>query len=167
MIVYLGLGSNTGDRLKNLNAAVCRLENISGIQVLKVSPVYETVPVGGPEQPDYLNAVVGIETELKAAELLASCLGIEKDMGRTGTVRYGPRNIDIDIEFYGQDIIETTELTVPHPRMHERAFVLRPLSDIDPDFVHPVLRLTVKELLACVEDSGVKNYEFGIMNGEL
>ena len=167
MIVYLGIGSNIGDRLRNLSEAVHRLDGITGIHVRNISPVYETVPVGGPEQPDYLNAVVGIVTDLKAAELLASCLGIEKDMGRTGTVRYGPRNIDIDIEFYGQDIIKTTALTVPHPRMHERAFVLRPLSDIAPDFVHPVLGLTVKELLTRVDETGIKNYELGIMKQEL
>ena len=164
MKAYLGLGSNTGDRFENLKKAVQQLNTQSGIRVQRVSPVYETVPMGGPEQSYYLNAVVEIETTLEAENLLTCCLNIEKEIGRIRTVHWGPRIIDIDIELYGQLVVKATELTIPHPLMHERAFVLRPLSDIAPDFVHPVLGLTVKELLARVEDSGVKNYEFGIMN---
>lgn len=158
MTAYLGLGSNVGDRLLNLMEAVHRLDRVPGIRVRKVSPVYETVPVGGPEQPDYLNAAVEISTSLKANGLLLNCLGIEDEMGRIRTVSMGPRVIDIDIELFDECIHHSDVLTVPHPRMHERAFILRPLADIAPNIVHPVIGLTITELLARIDETGVRTY---------
>ena len=163
MKAYLGLGSNIGDRLENLRSALSRLNNISGIRVQKVSPVYETLPVGSPQQPDYLNAVVEIETYLEAEKLLAVCSCIEQDMGRIRRVHWGPRVIDIDILLFGELILNTEQLTVPHPRMHERAFVLKPLADISPDYIHPVLGLTVGEILVKIDEAGVRK----MMNVEL
>lgn len=159
MKVYLGIGSNTGDRFGNLREAVQRLDNTPGICVRRISHVYETYPVGGPEQPDYFNAVIEVETALKAKEILECCLGIEKEMGRVRKERCGPRNIDIDIELYGDHVLKTDDLTVPHPLMHKRAFVLKPLADIAPGRVHPVLGLSVKEMLAKVVESGVRKVE--------
>jgi len=141
---YLGLGSNLGDRLANLEEAVRRLD-AAGARVLRSSRVYETDPVGGPEQPDYLNAVVEVETELSARDLLDACLDVERQMGRVRTERWGPRRIDIDLLTYGRRQIDEPGLTVPHPRMHERAFVLVPLLELDPDPPLPGGRHAVRE----------------------
>ncbi|MFC1528847.1 2-amino-4-hydroxy-6-hydroxymethyldihydropteridine diphosphokinase [Candidatus Latescibacterota bacterium] len=164
MRVYLGLGSNIGDRLGNLNGAVLRLNSSPEILVMNVSNIYETVPVGGPVQPDYLNAAVEIETILEPEGLFRHCSGIEKAMGRERTEKYGPRIIDIDIVLYNQLVLKTDDLTIPHPRMHERAFVLRPLADLVPDYVHPVTGLAVKELLERVDQSGVQKIDERILH---
>ena len=156
MKAYLGLGSNKGDRTSNMREAVHRLSNIDHIIIGNISPVYETAPVGGPEQTDYLNAVIELETDLNAEELLNTCRGIEKDMGRIRKEHWGPRIIDIDVLFWGQIVFTSPSLTVPHPRIHERAFVLRPLADIAPDMVHPVFGLTVREMLEKVGETGIK-----------
>ncbi|HUT63738.1 MAG TPA: 2-amino-4-hydroxy-6-hydroxymethyldihydropteridine diphosphokinase, partial [Anaerolineae bacterium] len=116
-----------------------------------------------PQQPDYLNAVVEIETYLEAEKLLEVCSCIEQDMGRIRRVHWGPRVIDIDILLFGELILNTEQLTVPHPRMHERAFVLKPLADISPDYIHPVLGLTVGEILVKIDEAGVRK----MMNVEL
>jgi 2-amino-4-hydroxy-6-hydroxymethyldihydropteridine diphosphokinase len=129
---YLGLGSNLGDRLANLGRAV-RLLRERGVDVLRSSRVYETEAVGGPSQPDYLNAVVDVRTERSARELLRSALAVEDEMGRVRAERWGPRVIDVDVLTYGDDRIDQPDLTVPHPRMHERAFVLIPLLELDAD----------------------------------
>ena len=162
MKAYLGLGSNIGDRLENLRGALYHLNNAPEILVQKVSPVYETIPVGGPQQPDYFNAAVEIDTNLEAENLLELCLSFEQKMGRIRGVHWGPRIIDMDILLYGELIINTERLKIPHHHMHERAFVLKPLADIAPDIMHPVLGLTVREMLAGVGDSGVRK----IINGE-
>lgn len=128
---YLGLGSNLGDRLTNLQRAV-DLFAAAGIRVRRSSRVYETDPVG-PPQPDFLNAVVEVETDLSPRELLRTCLGIEVQLGRVRDERWGPRTIDIDLLTYGRERIEEPDLVVPHPRMHERGFVLVPLGELDPD----------------------------------
>jgi 2-amino-4-hydroxy-6-hydroxymethyldihydropteridine diphosphokinase len=133
---FLGLGSNLGDRLANLHEAIHRLERVDGIHLLRASRVYETAPVG-PPQPEYLNAVVELETSLEPRPLLDACLGIETAMGRVRGERWGPRVIDIDLLTYGDDEIDEPGLTVPHPRMHERVFVLVPLLELEPDPLLP------------------------------
>jgi 2-amino-4-hydroxy-6-hydroxymethyldihydropteridine diphosphokinase len=129
---YLGLGSNLGDRLENLRLAVSMLAD-RGVRMVRSSRVYETAPVGGPSQPDYLNAVVEVETALSARALLDSGMEVEEAMGRVRDVRWGPRVIDVDVLTFGDREIDEPGLTVPHPRMHERGFVLIPLIELDAD----------------------------------
>ena len=156
---YIGLGSNLGDRLSNLQGAIDCLDRTEGIAVTAVSHVYETAPIGGPEQPDYLNAAIAIETDREAGEVMDICLTVEKTMGRTRTVRWESREIDIDILLYGTLCIESERLTIPHPRMHERAFVLIPLADIDGHIEHPILKKTVFALLDGMDSTGVRRAE--------
>lgn len=130
---YLALGANLGDRLANLQRAVDELAAKPGIRVVRSSRVYETEPVGGPEQPEYLNAVLEVEADLDPHALLAACLAVERAMGRVRTERWGPRPIDVDVITYGTETIDEPDLTVPHPRMHERGFVLVPLAELDAD----------------------------------
>lgn len=131
-ISFLSLGSNLGDRLDHLSKAITALANQPKIKVLKVSSVYQTKPVGGPEQEDYLNAVVKIQTELSALELLDVTQSIENNEGRIREVRWGPRTLDIDVLTYDDLISADEKLTLPHPRISERAFVLVPFFEIDP-----------------------------------
>jgi 2-amino-4-hydroxy-6-hydroxymethyldihydropteridine diphosphokinase len=132
MRAFVALGSNLGDRLANLQEAVDRLGEVAGIRVVRTSRVYETDPVG-PPQPDYLNAAVMVDTLLSARKLLEACLGVEQAMGRERSERWAPRTIDLDVLSYGQEEIDEPGLVVPHPRMHERGFVLVPLLELDPD----------------------------------
>jgi 2-amino-4-hydroxy-6-hydroxymethyldihydropteridine diphosphokinase len=132
---FLGLGSNLGDRLGYLQLAVDGLAASPGVHVVAVSPVYETAPVGGPEQPDYLNAVAEVDTTLTARELLALANAIEAEAERVRKERWGPRTLDVDVLLVGDEHHETPELTVPHPRMAERGFVLAPLADLAPELV--------------------------------
>jgi 2-amino-4-hydroxy-6-hydroxymethyldihydropteridine diphosphokinase len=129
---YIGLGSNLGDRLENLIRAVRLLEE-RGMAVRRSSRVYETEPVGGLQQPDYLNAVVEVDAQGSARDLLDACLRIEDDMGRVRDERWGPRVIDLDVLTFGDEEIDEPDLQVPHPRMHERGFVLIPLLELDAD----------------------------------
>jgi 2-amino-4-hydroxy-6-hydroxymethyldihydropteridine diphosphokinase len=129
---YLGLGSNLGDRLEHLRRAVSLLTE-RGVAVLRSSRVYETDPVGGPPQPDYLNAVVEVEAEGTARDLLRECRAVEDALGRERAERWGPRVIDVDVLTFGREAIDEPDLRVPHPRMHQRAFVLIPLLELDPD----------------------------------
>lgn len=129
---YLGIGSNLGERLTYLQLAVDHLATADGVTVVAVSPVYETAPVGGPEQPDYLNAVVAVDTTLTAHELLHVAQGIEVAAERVRTVRWGPRTLDVDVLLVGDERVDDADLVVPHPRMTERAFVVVPLADLDP-----------------------------------
>jgi 2-amino-4-hydroxy-6-hydroxymethyldihydropteridine diphosphokinase len=130
--VVLALGSNLGDRLGHLQAAVDVLAATPGISVTAVSPVYQTDPVGGPDQPDYCNAVLLAETTLPPADVLAAAHAAEAARQRTREVRWGPRTLDVDIICYGGLVSDDPELTLPHPRAHERAFVLVPWHDVDP-----------------------------------
>jgi 2-amino-4-hydroxy-6-hydroxymethyldihydropteridine diphosphokinase len=133
--VVLSVGSNLGDRLGTLQGCVQAIGDLPETDVLAVSPVYETAPVGGPAQPDYLNAVLVIETGLAPRDLLAATQRIEADFGRVraeGSERFGPRTLDIDIISFAGDVSDDPVLTLPHPRAHERAFVLAPWHDLDP-----------------------------------
>lgn len=154
---FIGVGSNIGDRQTFLNLALGLLKQDPNVKVEKTSPVYETDPVSGIPQGKYLNAVWQISTDLAPERLLDVLRGIEKSLGRERSVRFGPRTIDLDILFYDQFVYSSERLTVPHPRLHERSFVLRPLADISPDFLHPMIRRSVKDLLVEVErKSGVR-----------
>lgn len=132
---YLALGSNLGDRLGLLRGAVRALAAHPGIVIAAVSRVYETVPVGGQEQGPYLNAVVAIDTRLTADTLLDVGQQIEADAGRLRMERFGPRTLDVDVLLVGEEMVDTPELTVPHPRLWERGFVLAPLADVAPELV--------------------------------
>jgi 2-amino-4-hydroxy-6-hydroxymethyldihydropteridine diphosphokinase len=146
---YVALGSNLGDRAGHLHSAIERLRHWPGVHVARVSRFWETTPVGGPpDQGPYLNAAVELETTLTPTELLAACLAIEQEHGRERQERHGPRTLDLDILLFGAQVLQTPELTVPHPRLHERAFMLGPLAELAPAAVHPVLGRTPIELLA-------------------
>ena len=147
--VYLSLGSNLGDREDNLQKAIKLISE--RMHVGKVSSVYETEPVGDASQPRYLNQVCQFFTTLPPAALLALLKGFESQLGRN-TPSGAPRIIDIDILFYGDQVVKTPELAIPHPRLTERAFVLIPLSEVAPAFVHPVNHETVKQLLNELKD---------------
>ncbi len=131
---YLGIGTNLGDRLAYLQLAVDALIAADGVRVVAVSPVYETAPVGGPEQPDYLNAVVALDTASTPRALLDLAHAIESAADRVRTVRWGPRTLDVDVLLVGDEQVDEPDLVVPHPRMEERAFVVVPLADLDPEW---------------------------------
>jgi 2-amino-4-hydroxy-6-hydroxymethyldihydropteridine diphosphokinase len=153
--VVLALGSNQGDRQDILQGAVDAIVGLPGVRVTAVSPVYETVPVGGPAQPDYLNAVVLADAARPARELLDRLHEIEAAFDRVRLVRWGPRTLDIDIIVFDSERSDDPELTLPHPRAHERAFVLAPWHDVDPDAALPG-HGPVAELLAKADHSGLR-----------
>ena len=143
-LAYLSLGSNVGDRAANLNAAIARLEELGA--VVAVSSFYETEPVELAAQPWFLNCAVALDTEKMPKQLLAGIFEIEQGMGRRRVQTKGPRSIDIDILLFGSSIVDTQGLTIPHPALHERRFVLEPLAEIAPEVRHPVFKRTVREM---------------------
>jgi 3-oxoacyl-[acyl-carrier protein] reductase len=148
-LAYLALGSNLGDRENYLRCALAALRQTEGIEVLRVSPLYETRPVGGPAgQGPYLNAVAEVRSARGPHELLAVLRNIEQQLGRERQEKWGPRTIDLDLLLYGDLIYEDEQLTVPHPRLHERPFVLQPLAQLAPGLLHPVLKRSIADLLA-------------------
>jgi 2-amino-4-hydroxy-6-hydroxymethyldihydropteridine diphosphokinase len=155
--VYLSLGSNLGDRLRYLKKAIKAIEESGSAVIRKISPLYETEPVGNPDQPPFLNLVILIETDLKPFHLLECLLDIEQRLGRERNEKWGPRTIDVDILFYDERIINSDRLTLPHPRMHQRRFVLVPLTQINPNLLHPLLKKSMEDLLRlCPDQSKVK-----------
>jgi 2-amino-4-hydroxy-6-hydroxymethyldihydropteridine diphosphokinase len=143
-VVYLAIGTNLGDRRANLAAAFRSLP--PEVEVLAWSRLYETEPAYVLEQPNFLNMAIKARTGLSPAELLAYLKRLEEEIGREKTIRYGPREIDIDIVFYDDLVMSLPDLQLPHPRLAERAFVLRPVADIGPEISHPILQRTVAEL---------------------
>ncbi|HTA49849.1 MAG TPA: 2-amino-4-hydroxy-6-hydroxymethyldihydropteridine diphosphokinase [Verrucomicrobiae bacterium] len=144
-LVYLSLGSNVGDRERQLRDARARLGAIG--RVVATSSVYETEPVEFTQQPWFLNCALALETSKTPQELIAAILGIEEEMGRRRIQKKGPRSIDIDILLFDARVVDSTDLAIPHPALHQRRFVLEPLAEIAPEVFHPVLKKTVRELL--------------------
>ena len=168
--VYLGLGSNLGRREENLSEAICLLggtgrptvggaadgpeadgASIDEFWIIRVSSVYETSPWGYKDQPDFLNCVLEAYTSLSPEKLLERVQAVEQSVGRQPSVRFGPRHIDVDILFYGDDIVEQPNLQIPHPRLHQRAFVLIPLAEVQPALVHPLLKTSIGGLAVRVD----------------
>jgi 2-amino-4-hydroxy-6-hydroxymethyldihydropteridine diphosphokinase len=156
--VVLALGSNLGDRLENLQGAADALSDAPGLEFRAASPVYETRPVGGPEQPDYLNAVITVDTALPARTILDRARGVEEAFGRVRDVTWGPRTLDVDVIVCGDEVSDDATLTLPHPRAHERAFVLAPWHDIEPDAEIPG-RGRIEDLLDAVGLDGVRRLD--------
>jgi 2-amino-4-hydroxy-6-hydroxymethyldihydropteridine diphosphokinase len=157
--VYLGLGSNVGDREEFIEQAIFLLEKNPAIQVTKRSSNYETEPEGGADQPPFINAAVAIITKLPAEKLLEICQEIETALGRDREMEWGPRTIDIDILLYDDQIISEDKLQVPHPLMHERMFVLKPLKEIAPAAIHPVLEKSIEDLYEERKAEGGDKYD--------
>ena len=137
--VYIGVGSNMGDRYKNIQDAEKEISKSDSCKIVRVSKIYETDPVGYLDQDNFLNCVFEINTQLIPDQLIDFMLSTEKILKRERIVHWGPRTIDLDILFYNNMIISSSNLIIPHPRMHERMFVMKPLCDLIPDYVHPVL----------------------------
>jgi 2-amino-4-hydroxy-6-hydroxymethyldihydropteridine diphosphokinase len=151
---YIGFGSNMGEREHLIRSAAEGLDMLPDTKLVRISSLYDTKPVGDLEQPDYLNAVALVMTELDPRRLLWNLLLIESKLGRKRRRRWEARPIDLDLLFYGQAIIDEPDLIVPHPEAHERAFVLVPMSELAPDFVHPILGATVSEILKGLKPQG-------------
>ena len=159
----IAMGSNLGDRLDNLQGGLDALFDAPGLTLAAVSPVFETCPVGGPQQPAYLNAVVIAETTLPARAVLDRCHGVEAAFGRTRTEVWGPRTLDLDLIIYGDEVSDDPELTLPHPRAHERAFVLAPWLAADPQAWLPG-HGRVADLLAQVGLAGVTRLDGAVLH---
>ena len=159
----IAMGSNIGDRLDYLQGGLDGLFDTPRISFLAVSPVYETTPVGGPEQPDYLNAVVIAETSMPAQAVLERCLSLEDAYGRVRDERWGPRTLDLDLIIYGDEVSNSPGLTLPHPRAHERAFVLAPWLDADPQAQIPGCG-PVADLLAALGTAGIARVEGAVLH---
>ncbi|HEV8644787.1 MAG TPA: 2-amino-4-hydroxy-6-hydroxymethyldihydropteridine diphosphokinase [Burkholderiales bacterium] len=157
-IAFIGLGSNLADPLVQVRQALMELESIPGTRVTARSSLYRTSPAGYLEQPDFINAVASVHTTLKPQALLAALLAIENRHGRTRAMRNAPRTLDLDLLLYGEEVLEEEGLTLPHPRLHERAFVLAPFAEIAPKAMVPG-RGRVRDLLARVDCKGVSRID--------
>lgn len=155
-IIYLGLGTNLGNRCENLLSAAALLP--PKVVILAQSPIYQTPPWGYTDQADFLNQVIKAETALAPKKLLKYVKKIEKKVGRTATFRWGPREIDIDILFYNDLIYKEKKLTIPHPRLHQRAFMLVPLADLAPEMQHPLTGLTIQQHLAELDPTAIVKF---------
>ena len=155
--IFLSLGSNLGDRLNNLQNAIRCLP--PKVQPLSQSRFYETDPWGYTDQPAFLNIVIKANTELAPKKLLAFLKNMEVVLGREETFRYGPRVIDLDILFYDDLVLDSPDLTIPHPRLTERAFVLFPLAELAPDLVHPIIKKTIRQLMSSISTTGIKIFQ--------
>ena len=151
-LAYIGFGSNIGDRLVHIQNAIQTLSKTEGITLQKISSLYKTDPVGYEAQAQFLNGVAAIHTTLSPLSLLHTLKDIETAIGRKHRIRWGPREIDLDILIYGDLCLQTEKLVVPHPEMHLRGFVLVPLAEIAPDLVHPVFQVSIQTLLNRFED---------------
>ena len=145
--VFIGIGSNVGDATDNCIKAVKEIGLIKGNRIVKVSSLYMTEPISHIKQDWFINCVVKIETDLTPYSLLSDLQKVEKRLGRKRDIRHGPRTIDLDILIFNSLIIDDNKLKIPHPRMHERRFVLEPLSEIDENLIHPVIKKSIKSLL--------------------
>lgn len=151
-ISYLSIGSNIGNRLETFQRAIQLLDDNAGIKIESISSIYETDPIGYTDQACFLNAVIKVSTSLQPEKLLQACLYIENELGRKREFRWGPRTLDLDILLYNQENIETESLFVPHPRMHERAFVIIPLMELDPDIELPNVNAPLDDILNQIPD---------------
>jgi len=154
--IFLSIGSNLGDRLTNINQALVTIENHKDIMIMEESHIYETKPYGVVDQPNFLNMVVKIETSCMPEELLQRLKWIEHKIGRVQGKRWGPRVVDLDILFYNQLIMEKSNLIIPHRDLHRRDFVLVPMAEIEPEFLHPVFNKDIKHILAEYYASSIK-----------
>ena len=145
--IYIGIGSNLGIRERNIELALNQLQDHPDIEIISLSKQYETKAISSYKQPDFLNCVVQISSFLSPEELLDLTESIETDLGRTSKGTGDPRTIDLDILFYNQDIVTTERLTIPHSLAHDRLFVLNPMNDLNPNFVHPILNASIQSLL--------------------
>ena len=151
-IAYIGIGSNIGNRLSHCRQAIGEIRQFPGSAVTAVSSFYDTEPLEMPDQDWFMNAVIALNTGFSPLELLDRCQTIEESLGRKRLIRYGPRTIDLDLLFYGQRVMKTDRLILPHPKLHQRRFVLTPLAEIAPDLLHPIIKKSMAELLNQVPD---------------
>ncbi len=151
---FIGAGANLGEPVRQIKQALDELEKSPGVRLLGASSLYRTQPVGPVEQPPFINAVFALECGMNPHELLALLLSVEEKMGRVRKERWGPRVIDLDLLFYDEMVISGQGLEVPHPRLHERRFVLVPLVELAPDIIHPVIKKTVFDVLAALPAEG-------------
>ncbi len=156
-LLFLGLGSNIGDKFSNIKKTIEKISDSENFNILKSSSIYETPPKGYEEQAFFLNCVLKTETNLNINEVLPVLQKIEKEIGRKKTFKWGPRVIDIDILFFNDVVADYPDLIVPHPYIAERAFVLVPFSEIEKDFIHPVYKKSIKELLSQLPEKEVKD----------
>ena len=163
MKAVVALGSNLGDRFDYLQKAVNEINALQGIEITKISSVYETLPVGGPEQRNYLNAVISLNTKFEAEELLLKLLFIELGLGRQREIAWGPRTIDLDLIWFDDQTINLENLVLPHPRAHERCFVIKPWLEIEPNA--RIGNTAIQEFLKKLDCSGVNIFPNRLANG--